>query len=334
MGDFSLLSAFELPWDAQRHGQAAEHARSCEERAMLYGLIDGAEDDADTRRFRAFVQLDGFVYPYASLQRLSVVGGFNQWLYFLDDQYDDHPESHGDLEAIRGIMQRGVDLLCGAPLQVKPTPFERYSRAYRRELAALMPSGFFERFVKNVKEYLFEGSLVGLGHWLRRETLSVDSYIELRALDSGVYPVIDCVEIAADLSLPQEVLEGRELSQMVHAAVRHVALTNDVFSFEKETLQNGSTVNLVHVLRLRENRSIESAAQRAADIVNGYTRAFQSLERRLPRYEPQVEADVRAYVHGMKTWMRGNVDFSLQSQRFRSSTSPFKELTIPPAKSA
>jgi hypothetical protein len=334
MGDFSLLSAFELPWDAQRHAGAAEHARACEERAMLYGLIDGADDDLATRRFRAFVQLDGFVYPYASLERLSVVGGFNQWLYFLDDQYDDHPESHGDLESIRSIMQRGLDLLCGAPLQVRPTPFERYSRAYRGELAALMPPGLSERFLKNIKDYLFEGSLLGLGHWLRRETLSVDAYIELRALDSGVYPVIDCVEIAADLRLPPEVRESRELSQMVHAAVRHVALANDVFSFEKETLHNGSTVNLVHVLRLRENRSIESAAQRAADIVNGFARSFLSLERRLPRYEPQLQADVHAYVNGMKTWMRGNVDFSLQSQRFRSSTSPFRELTIAPAKSA
>ena len=91
MSHFSLLSAFDLPWDEQRHADAAEHARTCEERAMLYGLIDGAEDDLATRRFRAFVQLDGFVYPYASLERLSVVGGFNQWLYFLDDQYDDHP---------------------------------------------------------------------------------------------------------------------------------------------------------------------------------------------------------------------------------------------------
>jgi hypothetical protein len=197
-----------------------------------------------------------------------------------------------------------------------------------------MPSGFFERFLKNVEDYLFEGSLVGLGHWLRRETLGLDAYIELRALDSGVYPVIDCIEIAADLTLPEDVLEGRELSQMRHAAVRHVALANDIFSFEKETLQNGSTVNLMHVLRVRENRSIESAARRAADIVNGFARSFSRVEQRLPRYEPRLDAQVRAYVHGMKTWMRGNVDFSLQSKRFRSSTSPFRELTIPPAQSA
>ncbi len=334
MGHFSLLSAFELPWESARHAQAYAHAQSSEERAMLYGLIDGSDEDDDTRRFRAFVELDAFVYPYASLERLGVVGGFNQWLYFLDDQYDDHPECHDDLEAIRSIMQRGVDLLSGAPLQVKPTPFERYTRAYRRELAALMPPGFFERFVDNVKRYLFEGSLLGLGYWLRRETLPLDQYIELRALDSGVYPVIDCVELAADLRLPSELLETPELRDMVHAAVRHVALANDVFSFEKETLQNGSTVNLVHVLRVRENRSIESAAQRAADIVNGYAKSFLRLEQRLPRCEPALERQRAAYVNGMKTWMRGNVDFSLQSQRFRSSTSPFRELSVPPARSA
>lgn len=334
MSHFSLFSAFDLPWEGLRHARANEHANASEERAMLYGLIDGSDDDDGTRRFRAFVELDGYVYPYCSLERLGVVGGFNQWLYFLDDQYDDHPESHRDLEAIRGVMQRGVDLLSGAALQQKPTPFERYSRAYRRELSALMPIGFFERFVKHVRDYLFDGSLVGLGHWLRRETLGLDAYIELRALDSGVYPVIDCIELAADLRLPAAVLTEPVLAQMVHAAVRHVALANDVFSFEKETLLNGSTVNLVHVLRVRENRSIESAAQRAADIVNGFADTFCRLEQRLPRYEPALDAQVRAYVAGMKHWMRGNVDFSMQSARFRSGSSPFRELSMPAAKTA
>jgi hypothetical protein len=333
MGHFSLFSAFELPWPEERHAKQAEHAQSCEERALLYGLLDPADEDA-TGRFRALVQLDGFIYPYASLERLGAVGGFRQWLHFLQAQYDRHPESHRDLEGIRGTLQRGIDLLCGAAVHVNPSPFERYSRAYRRELSALMPLGFFDRFVQNVEASLLEGSLLALGHWLRRETLAVDAYIELCALSSCVAPLVDCIEVAGDLSLPKEVLEGRELSQMVRAAVRHVALASDVFSFENETLQNGSTVNLVHVLRVRENRSVDSAARRAAEIVNDLARSFCAIEQRLPRYEPQLQAEVSAYVHGMKTLMRGYVDFALQSQRFRSGSSLFGALAVSSARSA
>jgi 5-epi-alpha-selinene synthase len=334
MSHFSILAAFELPWGGERHPLAAEHARSSEERAQQYGMIEGGDEDERTRRFRARVELDAHVYPYCSLERLSIAGGFNQWLYFLADQYDNQPQSHADLERVRAVMQRVLDLLCGAPLAKLPPPFERYTRACRRELWALMPSGFLERFARHLEEYLLQGALVSLGHRLRHDTLGLDGYIELRALASGVYPALDCIEIAADLRLPPEVLEDPVLAQLVHAAVRHIALVNDVFSFEEGALDGGSTVNLIHVLRYRENRSSESAAQRAGEIVAGFAQSFTRLEQRLPRFGTAIDAQVSAYVAGLKHWLRGNVDFSLQHERFRSGTTLLGRMSAPPARSA
>jgi 5-epi-alpha-selinene synthase len=334
MSHFSILAAFELPWEGVRHGRADEHARSSEERARQYGLLNGSDDDEQTRRFRACVELDARVYPYCSFERLSVVGGFNQWLYFLDHQYDGYPKSHADLERVGHVMRRALDLLSGAPLGHLPRPFERYTRACRRELWAQMPSGFLERFSKNLEESLLRGALVSLAHWLRRETLGLDGYIELRALASGVYPALDCIEIAADLRLPAEVLADPVLVQMAHATVRYVALANDVLAFQEGALNGGSTVNLVHVLRLRENRSSESATQRASEIVAGFARSFCRLEQRVPRFGGALDAQVKAYVTGLKCWMRGNVDFALQNERFRSGTTLLGRLSAPPARSA
>jgi hypothetical protein len=334
MSQLSLLPAFEPSWEGERHARAVEHARASEERAQLYGLIDGTDDDERTRQFRARVELDGYVYPYCSFERLSVVGGFNQWLYFLDEQYDGHPESYADLQRIREVMQRALDVLAGAPLGHLPTPFERYTRACRRELWALMPSGFLERFSQNLRDSLLRGRLLALGHWLRRETLGLDQYIELRALASTVYPVIDCVEIAADIRLAPEVLTDPVLVQMVNATVRYVALMNDVLSYEAEAAAAASTVNLVHVLRVRENRDGESALQRAAAIVGGFERTFCRLEQRLPSYGRAVDEQVTHYVRGLKSWMRGSLDFALHSERFRSGTSPLGEVPASPARSA
>lgn len=106
----------------------------------------------------------------------------------------------------------------------------------------------------------------------------------------------------------------------------HVALANDIFSFEKETLERGSTVNLVHVLREQEHLDIPGAAMRAIEIVNGYMREFVVAEGGLPRYGGIEKRALEALVVGMKTWMSGHVDFSLRSRRFRSTTSPFWEL--------
>lgn len=334
MSHSSILAAFELPWGGEQHAHAAEHARSSEERARQYGLLDGSDEDERTRRFRACVELDARVYPYCSFERLSVVGSFNQWLYFLGDEYDSHPESHADLERVRQVLQRALDLLCGAPLAKVPSSFERYTRACRRELWALMPSGFLERFAQHLEECLLQGALISLGHCLRRETLGLDGYIELRALASGVYPALDCIEIAADLRLPPEVLAHPVLAQLAHTTVRHVALVSDVFSFQEDAPNGGSTINLVHVLRFREDRSSESAAQRAAEIVAGFAQSFCRLEQRVPRFGGALDRQVSAYVAGLKCWMRGNLDFALQHERFRSGTTLLGRMSAPPARSA
>lgn len=322
----NLSDAFVLPWACREHSRAATHWIESEERAISHGLLSNDEGDEYKAKFRAFVSLDTHVYPYASLPRLSVVGGFNQWLYFLDDQYDDHPESHGNLARIRALMERGFDLLCGGPLGGQPTPFDTYSHELHREMSALASAGFFSRFLPSIHDYLFRGSLPGLRHWLHRETLPLEEYLELRKFDSGVYPVMYCIEIASGQRIPEDVYLQPAVSRMLEAAVMHVALANDIFSFEKETLERGSTVNLVHVLREQEHLDIPGAAMRAIEIVNGYMREFVVAEGGLPRYGGIEKRALEALVVGMKTWMSGHVDFSLRSRRFRSTTSPFWEL--------
>jgi len=114
---------------------------------------------------------------------------------------------------------------------------------------------------------------------------------------------------------------------MAGITVRHVALANDIFSYEKATLIHGSPVNLIHVLRAGGTRDITSAAIEAIEIVNHYVERFCQLETQLTADPGLTEADLSHYVYGMETWMRGNVEFSVRNKRFRSATSPFTELS-------
>jgi hypothetical protein len=302
---------------------AALHAAASEERAEQCGLLDTVRE---RQRFRAFVELDEYVYPYANLTALSVVGGFNQWLYFLDDQYDDHPDTHGDLGHIKAIMQSSYACLSGQAPPLEDTPFLRFSRELARDIRALAPSGFFERFLPHVREYLFSGTLVELRGWIDRVTLSVDDYVELRCLDSGVYPVLDCIAIAAGVPIPEEVYDHPRVCQLARLCVLHVALANDLFSYEKEVLLSGSTMNLVRVLMERESRSLDDAVTHAVSLINGFARDFRRNEQLLPRVGPATEHALQVFVAGMKAWMSGHVAFSERSLRFRSIHSPFSEL--------
>jgi hypothetical protein len=87
--------------------------------------------------------------------------------------------------------------------------------------------------------------------------------------------------------------------------------------------------NLVRVL-MAAGAGFEDAVSASVSRVNAHVARFLELERALPSFGPEADADVRAYVAGMTAWMRGNVEFSLASRRYASPDSPFLELRASP----
>jgi 5-epi-alpha-selinene synthase len=113
---------------------------------------------------------------------------------------------------------------------------------------------------------------------------------------------------------------------MKQLTVRHTAYVNDLFSYQKEVLWNGTPCNLVRVLMHNESLSFDEAVGEIVAMVNGHVQRFIELERSLPSFEPTIADEVDAYLTGMRDWMRGNVEFSLASGRYRAPDSPFLEL--------
>lgn len=324
-----VFSRLLLPWPARRNPFAGAYKRSAADLLVGVGLITEDPCDRGARRFQGVVVLDPYVYPDASLARLLVAGAFSQWLFFLDDQYDDHPDVGRNPLEVRRIMEREFETLSTGRLPASPTAFARFTVYLRRRLESSCPPGWMERFLWNVHGYLFEGSLRTVEHWARDRVPSTEDYLTLRMHDSAVFPAIDMVEVAAGIRLSREILEHPSIVEMRRLTVRHTAYVNDLFSYQKEVLWSGTPCNLVRVLMHNESLAFDEAVGEIVAMVNRDVQRFLELEQSLPPFEPAIADEVDAYLTGMKDWMRGNVEFSLASSRYRAPDSPFVELCDP-----
>lgn len=318
-----LRSRLQLFWEPRHNAQAQDHARNAHAVALALGMLPTAQDSA---RLQAFVQIDSFVLPVAPLPRLDAAGRFFQWLYFLDDQYDDDLQFAGDQVGVRRVMERALALLRGGALQPDATPFERFTQRVHEDLAALSTPAWRQRFLAEVEAYLFGGTLVSLQHWQQGGPPGVVEYMAMRELDSSVFPCISVGRLADAVTLPAEVLEHPLVRALERHTVRHVAFTNDLVSYQKEVLRMGSPCNLVHVIARDAGLGLEAAVERVLRIINAEAHGFEGTRAALPTFGAAIDAELGRYLDGMTAWIRGNLEFSLQSARFRAADSPFLEL--------
>lgn len=284
--------------------------------AVELGLLADDPADSNRRRFANFVMLNGLVYPRASLPQLDIGGTYNQWLHFIDDQYDDHGQVGSDPGAVRAVMERALAILASGALPGRPTPFDRLTQRLHQRLIARATGAWTRRFVADVREYLLGGSLVVLERWAGGYVPTVAEYLPLRLLDSAVLTCFDVMGLLNDVRLRPEVFDHPHLSAMRIAAAYHIILVNDMASYHKEVVEHGQVCNLVHVLMVEERLSLgeglRSVMRRADDELARFLAAEASLAR-----EVHLASDLVRYIDGLKDWISGNVDFALTSPRFR-----------------
>ncbi|MBK7862726.1 MAG: hypothetical protein IPJ65_29775 [Archangiaceae bacterium] len=318
------LAAVEIPWLRTAHPEAAEHLARAEAAARAAGLL---ETEQDVDRFRAFAKIDLYFFHYATLDRLSAAASYSEWMYFLDDSYDDHPGYANDVDAVERQLLRAFEVMRTGELPSQATPLERFTRHVHQSLRAAAPSdAWFALFLERCRDYMFHGSLRSMEFWKQGGPPSVAAYAEVRSHDSGVLPVLACSLLASNTELPPEVLAHPSVVALERHTVRHVAFLNDLFSYQKEVLRHGYPCNLVHAIATEQRLDLAAAAKVAIETVNEELRAFVALERSLPHFSAELDAGLARYVVGMKALMRGNYDFSLKSRRFRDAESPFREL--------
>jgi hypothetical protein len=208
----------------------------------------------------------------------------------------------------------------------QPTPLAFFALDIRNRFLACASEAWLSRFCADVSNYFFEGTLKAEENWTHNIVPDLGNYLSLRRYDSGVYTAQDLTEIAEGIELPDEVVAHESIQQLRDLCSQVVAFSNDLFSYQKEVLRHQSLNNMVHVLMTHHALSFEDAVSQTVEMINEDVQAFVELESKRPKWGPEIDAKVEAYIHGQKAWMRGNLIWSLATGRYASQDSPFPEL--------
>ena len=146
------------------------------------------------------------------------------------------------------------------------------------------------------------------------KTATLDKLLDFREVDGGFKFVLCFCLAAGGVVVKEETFERPEVKALVRSSGLHLALLNDIFSYEKDMKEADSSLNLVEYLRNEHSESgdIDDALELAVRQVNKQIFDINrlSLSKCYQDDESKAVADccVRQIV--------GNVHWSLQNKRY------------------
>ncbi|KAJ8593639.1 terpenoid synthase, partial [Rhizopogon salebrosus TDB-379] len=146
-----------------------------------------------------------------------------------------------------------------------------------------------------------------------RRIRDIQSYINMRRDNSAIKPSLVLIEIGLDI--PEEVLSHPAIEVIYTATSDMVWIDNDMTSFNIEQAR-GHDHNLVISVMHELDTDINGAMLWIADLHKETEMKFLEAMAALPTWGEPIDSQVRKYCDGLASWVRGNVEWSFESERF------------------
>ncbi|MEU7133666.1 germacradienol/geosmin synthase [Streptomyces sp. NPDC046261] len=325
------LPRFYTPYPARLNPHlesAREHSKAWARRMeMIEGSGIWDESDFDSHDYAL---LCSYTHPDASGPELDLVTDWYVWVFFFDDDFLAKFKRTGDTRAARAYLDR---LAAFMPLDTA-TPTEEPANQVEAGLADLwartvpgMSDGWRRRFRESTW-HLLEESMWELSNINEGRVANPVEYIEMRRKVGGAPWSANLVEHAVGAEVPDDIAASRPMRVLKDTFSDGVHLRNDLFSYQRETEQEGELANAVLVFE----RFLGCDTQQAADAVNDLlTSRLQQFEHTsLTEVAPlladhaldgRAAADVFAYVKGLQDWQSGGHEWHMRSSRYMKSAS-------------
>ena len=325
------LPDFYLPWPARLNpGVDAARAHSkawAFEMGILGTPPEGRKAVWDERQFDAmdYGLLTAFTHPDAPGAELDLLTDWYVWVFFFDDHFLEAYKRSGDREGAKAHLARLSEFMPADATPVLPAPRNPAERGLADLWSRTMPTrspAWRERFRQSTK-HLLDESAWELSNISEGRVPNPIEYIEMRRKVGGAPWSADLVEHAAFVEVPSRVIATRPMRVLKDTFADAVHLRNDLFSYERETREEGELNNGVLVVE----RFFGVSAQRAADLVNDVltSRMYQfdnTAVTELPvlfeeqALEPIERQHVLSYVKGLQDWQSGGHEWHVRSSRY------------------
>jgi hypothetical protein len=252
-----------------------------------------------------------------------VANDWHYWLWSFDDRTDVRGQDLAvDLPRHERVVAALLALLDGRDLANVPETADPNVRFLAEILAALhrvAPPACVSRFRAAVREYLVRGSLPGARNWAAEHTPPPQTFLRQRIHEGAYDTVLPFIELATGCADAGDMVSTPLARRVTLLANMIVVVSNDIFSYEKEVLQNGNPNNLLHSIGLHEQRDLLGSYLGAVAMIESWTAELLAIQAR-------SDGDLQRYIRGNYTWIAASYHWHFLTGRYASRTSPFAEL--------
>jgi hypothetical protein len=311
-----IFPAFYCPFPPEIHPQVEQVHEHTFAWARGHRLL---QRERAIRRFHAsrFAWLAARVHARAHFEELALTNDFFTWLFLLDDQFDDSSAGRQP-ERMQVVVDRllaVLDIKRASHVQPLRGPVADALVDLWERARPLTTPDWRRRFAGHLRDYL-QAYLWETGNRARGETPELARYIQMRQDAGAMHLALDYIDLAEHVELPSEIYEGTLMQALLLAINNIVCWQNDIVSVEKE-MAHGDFSNLVLVLCKAYEYSLQEAVERANELITAEIRLFEHLCRCTRDLLPGHQQEIEKYLASMRAWIRGNLDWSLESLRFR-----------------
>ncbi|MFB2772740.1 hypothetical protein ACE1AT_26210 [Pelatocladus sp. BLCC-F211] len=259
-------------------------------------------------------------YPSADVHNLSLVSDWFAWLFLIDDQLDDGITGR-QLEQVQKVMAELLSVLDDINTSPLLSPHSAHSSIAIASLTDLWQRTFLQsnaiwrqRFFRHVSN-CFAAACWEAQNRVQGIIPNEIAYIKKRRDTGAIYICLDLIEIVEHIDLPLYVYNSHMFQQILEATSNVICWCNDIYSLEKEKYLNEHH-NLVLVVQYTHRITQQEAINYVSDLISAEVRLFLNLEQQVLALFPMYTQDLQKYLAGMKSWMRGNLDWSSQTKRY------------------
>ncbi|MBV8591592.1 MAG: hypothetical protein JO212_16300 [Acetobacteraceae bacterium] len=328
------LPDFYLPWPA-RLNPSLEAARA-HSKAWAYsmGILGTAGEKTapiwDERKFDAhdYALLCAYTHPDAPSPELDLVTGWYVWVFFFDDHFLETFKRIGDIEGAKQYVARLPLFMPLDTSKTTPEPANPVEMGLADLWGRTAPSKspeWRQRFFASTENLLNE-SIWELANINESRVPNPVEYIEMRRKVGGAPWSADLVEHAAGIEVPARIAGTRPMRVLKDTFADGVHLRNDIFSYQRETQEEGEINNSVLVMERFLGLDPQGAANLVNDILTSRLQQFENtfFTELPPLFEEHgldtVErGHVLLYAKGLQDWQSGGHEWHMRSSRYMNA---------------
>ncbi|AZS73175.1 Geosmin synthase [Streptomyces lydicus] len=320
------LPHFYTPYPARLNPHLETARAHSKKWARGMGMLEGSdiweEKDLDSHDYAL---LCSYTHPDCDADALSLVTDWYVWVFFFDDHFLEKFKRTLDRKGGKEYLDRlpafmPMDLTTPLPEPVNPVEAglaDLWARTVPR-----MSMDWRRRFAEST-EHLLNESLWELSNINIHRVPNPVEYIEMRRKVGGAPWSAGLVEYATGAEVPAAVAASRPLRVLRDTFSDGVHLRNDLFSYQRETEEEGELSNGVLVLETFLDCTTQEAADAVNDLITSRLQQFENtvvaelpalfLEKGL---DPASCAEVLAYAKGLQDWQSGGHEWHMRSSRY------------------